>query len=138
MSYLYHMDRMRKIEDRSNPMVDQIKVLIAKSFPPALGMRVEYFTGEDEDTQIESIVFHLNSSALGSIYKKTLKLNPDRFSEDDVEPDFVGAILSDFMLLGTTFLTNNVMFRKATQKEDATNILVGPYSRGKLNHNNLN
>ena len=119
-------------------MVDQIKDLIVKSFPPALGLRVEYFNGEDEDTQIESIVFHLNSSALGSIYKKTLKLSPDRLSEDDVEPDFVGAILTDFVLLGTTFLTNNVMFRKAVQKEDAANILVNPYGKGKLNHNNLN
>ena len=119
-------------------MVDQIKTLIAKSFPPALGLRVEYFNGEDEDTQIESIVFHLNSSALGSIYKKTLKLSPDRLSEDDIEPDFVGAILTDFVLLGTTFLTNNVMFRKATQREDAANILVHPYAKGKLNNPNLN
>lgn len=128
---------MRKIEDRNNPMVNQIKDLIAKSFPPALGIRVEYFIGEDEDTQIESIVFHLDSSAIGSIYKKSIKLSPHTLS-DDIEPDFVGAILTDFVLLGTTFLTNNVMFRKATQKEDATNILIHPYGKGKLNNHNLN
>ncbi len=128
---------MRKIEDRQNEMIDQIKVLISKSFPPALGYRVEYFIGEDEDTRRESLVFDLSSSTFGDIYRKAVKLSP-RVLAVDVESDFIGAILTDFILMGTTFLTNNIMAKKAAQHEDADNIVKHPFSTGRLKDVNLN
>jgi hypothetical protein len=131
------MGRMRKIEDKSNEMIDQIKVLIGKSYPPAFGYRVEYFVGEDEDTRREHLVFNLTSSVFGDIYRKSVKLNPTKLFMD-AEHDFIGAILTDFILLGTTFLTQTVMARKAAKHEDADNIVKYPFSQGRLKPLNLN
>ena len=128
---------MRKIEDRNNEMVDQIRLLINKSFPPALGYRVEYFVGEDEDTRREHLVFNLTSSMFGVIYCKSLKLSPTKLA-DDAESDFIGAILTDFTLLAVTFLTNNVMHSKTIQREDADNLVKHPFSKGRLKNLNLN
>ncbi|MCK5602073.1 hypothetical protein KAR91_09395 [Candidatus Pacearchaeota archaeon] len=128
---------MRKIEDRNNEMVDQIRLLINKSFPPALGYRVEYFVGEDEDTRREHLVFNLTSSMFGNIYCKSLKLSPEK-PGIGVESDFIGALLTDFTLLAVTFLTNNVMHSKTIQREDADNLVKHPFSKGRLKNLNLN
>jgi hypothetical protein len=128
---------MRKIEDRHNEMIDQIRVLINKSFPPALGYRVEYFIGEDEDTRREHLIFDLTSSMLGTIYRKSIKLSPTKLAID-AESDFIGAILTDFTLLAVTLLTNNVMASKGAQREDADNLVKHPFSKGRLKNLNLN
>lgn len=138
MSYLYLMGgKMNHIKDRSNEMVDQVKNLIGKSFPPALGFGVKYYEGEDPDTERQYLVFEINTSAFGMIYRKAKRLGPKEVFFD-VEHDFVGAILTDFILLGTTHLTNYAMARKASKQEDADNILIHPFSKGRLNPLNLN
>ena len=127
---------MRHIEERSNEMMDQIKQLIAKSFPPALEFVVRYYEGEDSDTERQFLVFEINTS-IGRIYRKAKKLSPKE-TFFDIEHDFVGAVLSDFILLGTTHLMNYVMVRKTSTKEEADNILIHPFSKGRLNNVNLN
>lgn len=128
---------MIKIEERSNQMIDQIKTLIHKSFPPVLGYKVEYFLGEDSLTERNHLVFKISSKEIGDVYQKSLRLKTSKFVED-AESDFIGMILSDFMLLGTTFLTNTIMAKKASQKESANNIISHPFSKGRLNSINLN
>ena len=128
---------MRNIENRDNETIAQIKTLINKSFPPAFGYRLEYFVGEDEDTGNRYLIFHIMSSAIGNIYRKSLRLNPHK-SIMEQENDFIGAVLSDFLLLGTTFLTNNIMAQRAAQHKDSDNILKNPFSKSRLNNIILN
>ena len=128
---------MKHIKDRDNEMIDQVKTLIKKSFPPVFGFEAKYYEGEDPDTERQFLVFEINTSAFGMIYRKAQKLSP-REIFFDIEHDFVGVILTDFILLGTTHLMNFVMARKAAQKEDVDNILIHPFSKGRLNPFNLN
>ena len=127
---------MRHIKERSNEMVDQIKNLIAKSFAPAHEFDVKYYEGEDSDTERQYLVFEISVS-IGRIYRKAKKLDPKE-TFFDVEHDFIGAVLSDFILLGTTFLLNTSMIRKISTKEEADNILIHPFSKGRLNNVNRN
>ena len=138
MSYLYSMGvKIDHIKDRGNEMIDQIKTLIKKSFPPAIGFEAKYYEGEDRDTERQYLVFEIHTSAFGMVYRKAKKLGPqDTFF--DVEHDFVGVVLTDFILLGTTHLTNYAMAKKASEQEDADNILKHPFSKGRLNPLNLN
>jgi len=131
------MEDVRKIRSRKNEMVDQIKSLIAKSFPPMFGHKIEYFTGEGEDTQRRFLVFDLSSEVFGNIYRKSVHIQPGK-TIGDYENDFIGKILTDFILLGTTFLTNNIIASKAAQQEDSDAILTHPFSKGRLNNVNLN
>ena len=59
-------------------MIDQIKDLISKSFPPMFGHTVEYFTGEGEDTQRKFLVFELSSKAFGGVYRKAVHVQPGK------------------------------------------------------------
>jgi hypothetical protein len=131
------MENIKKIEDRENEMIDQIKALISKSFPPMLGHKVEYFIGEGEDTHRRFIVFDLSSKAFGGIYRKIVHMHPSKIISEQ-ENDFIGRILTDFILLGTTFLTNNIIASKAAKQEDSDAILKHPFSKGRLNNVNLN
>ena len=118
-------------------MIDQIKVLIEKSFPPAIGYKLEYFVGEDEDTKRQHLIFDLTSVSFGGIYKKGFKMSPG-MTVSDCENDFIGVVLSDFIVLGTTFLTNNIVtYKKAVYKE-ADDLLKNPFSKGNLNKMTLN
>lgn len=118
-------------------MIDQIKLLIQKSFPPALGISVSYFEGEDKDTSRKYLVFKMSSPAFKVLYQKSRRLGEGE-AFFDIESDFVGSVLSDFIVLGTTFLTNNVMIKMMSQKEESDNILKRPFSKGRLNKINLN
>ena len=131
------VEKINKIEDRNNMMMDQIKDLIHKSYPPMLGYKVEYFTGEGEDTQRSAFVFDVTAKAFGNLYRKAVYIRPPK-TVDDYENDFIGKILTDFILLGTTFLTNTVMASKMAKHEDSDAILKHPFSKGRLNNVNLN
>ena len=131
------MENVRKIKIRKNEMVDQIKDLIAKSFPPMFGHKVEYFIGEGEDTHRRFLVFDLSSKMFGQIYRKSIQIQPGK-TISDYENDFIGKILTDFILLGTSFLTNNIIASRAAQQEDSDAILSHPFSKGRLNQVNLN
>ena len=131
------VENINKIEDRENEMVDQIKDLISKSFPPMFGHKIEYFVGEGEDTQRRFLVFDLSSKIFGGIYRKMVHVPPSKIIEEQ-ESDFIGKILTDFILLGTTFLTNNIIASKAAKQEDSDAILKHPFSKGRLNNVNLN
>ena len=131
------VENIKKIENRENEMVDQIKDLIAKSFPPMLGHNVKYFIGEGEDTKREALVFDLSSTAFGNIYRKIAYIRPPK-TVSDCENDFIGRILTDFILLGTSFLTNNIIASRAAQQEDSDAILKHPFSKSRLNNVNLN
>ena len=125
------MGEVRKIQNRSNEMVDQIKVLISKTFPPALGIEVQYYEGEDVDTERKYLVFSMTSPTFKNIYTKSKRLS-EKETFFDIEHDFVGAVLSDFIVLGTTFLTNNVIAKTISDRENADNILKHPFSKGRL------
>ena len=127
------MEKIIKIEDRENEMIDQIKTLISKSYPPMLGYNVEYFIGEGEDTQRTVLVFDMSSKAFGDLYKKMVFIRPPKTAMD-YENDFIGKILTDFILLGTTLLTNTVMASKAAKHEDSDAILKHPFSKSRLNN----
>ena len=128
---------MDKIQDRSNELTDQVKLLIAKAFPPALDIKVEYFEGEDKDTERLYLVLSIISVPFGNLYLKSKRLaEGETFM--DVEHDFVGAILADFIVLGTTFLMNNIMAHKVANTDRADNILKNPFSKGRLKNVNLN
>ena len=131
------MEKIIKIEDRRNTMIDQIKVLIGKSYPSMLGYKVEYFIGEGEDTQRTMLVFEMSSKTFGDLYKKMVFIRPPK-TASDYEDDFIGKILTDFLLLGTTFLTNTIMASKAAKHEDSDAILKHPFSAGRLKNLNLN
>jgi len=131
------VENIKKIKDRENEMVNQIKELIAKTFPPMFGHKVAYFTGEGEDTQRKFLVFDLTSEMFGDIYRKSVHVHPGK-SISEVESDFIGKILTDFILLGTSFLTNNIIASKAAKHEDSDAILPHPFSKGRLNNVNLN
>ena len=127
------VERINKIEDRGNPMIDQIKTLIHNSYPPMLGYKVEYFIGEGEDTQRDMLVFEMSSKVFGDLYKKMVFIRPPK-TASDYEDDFIGKILTDFLLLGTTLLTNHVMASKAAKHEDSDAILKHPFSKSRLNN----
>ena len=131
------VENIKKIRNRKNEMVDQIKDLIAKSFPPMFGHKVEYFIGEGEDTQRKFLVFDLSSEMFGDIYRKSVHVQSGK-TIGDYENDFIGKILTDFILLGTSFLTNNIIASKAAKQEDSDAILPHPFSKGRLNQVNLN
>jgi hypothetical protein len=126
------MEKITKIEDRENEMLDQIKDLIMRSYPSMLGYDVQYFLGRGEDTDREILVFEISSKVLGSIYRKSVLIRPLQDVED-YERDFVGKILSDFVLLGTTFLTNSIMHSRVSRQEDSDAILTHPFSKSRLN-----
>lgn len=131
------MGKMRIIEKRDNEMVNQIADLLEKAFPPIFSYKVAYFIGEEEDTERIMLVFEITSKTLGSVYKKSMRMDT-AYAADDVESDFVGKILADFMLLGTTLLTNTIMASRAAKQEDAEAILIHPFSKSRLNNVNLN
>jgi hypothetical protein len=131
------VEKINKIEDRKNEMIDQIKSLINNSYPPMLGYKVEYFIGEGEDTQRTMLVFDMSTRAFGDLYKKMVYIRPPK-TVNDYENDFVGKVLTDFILLGTTFLTNTVMASKAAKREDSDAVLKHPFSKGSLNNVTLN
>lgn len=131
------MGEVKKIRNRKHEMIDQIKILIGKAFPPALGIGVSYHEGEDVDTERKYLVFSMTSPTFKNLYTKSRRLGEDE-TFFDIEADFVGAILSDFIILGTTFLTNNVMAKMASERESADNILKHPFSKGRLNSINRN
>ena len=117
-------------------MIDQIKDLIRKSYPPVLGYNVEYYIGEEDKTHHRVLVFEISSKAIENIYRKAVRMKSGTVVEE-YEQDFIGKILSDFMVLGTTFLTNVIMSQKII-KQDAANIEKHPFSKGRLNGINLN
>lgn len=131
------MGEVKKIKNRSNEMIDQIKKLIDKAFPPALAIVVNYYEGEDVDTERLYLVFSMSSPVFKGLYSKSKRLG-EKETFFDVESDFVGSVLSDFIVLGTTFLTNNVMAKLANERENADNTLKHPFSKGRLNNVNLN
>lgn len=118
-------------------MVSQIAELLEKAFPPIFGYKVKYFIGEEEDTQRVMLVFEVTSKTLGSVYMKSMRME-SKWEVDDVESDFIGRILTDFMLLGTTFLTQTIMASRAAQQEDSDAILIHPFSKSRLNNINPN
>jgi len=118
-------------------MVSQIRDLLMKAFPPMFEYMVEYFIGEEEDTERIMLIFNISSKAIGNVYMKTVIMD-SKYAVDDIESDFIGRILADFMLLGTTFLTNSIMASKAAMKEDSSAILTNPFSKGRLNNINRN
>lgn len=125
------------IRDLSNTMIDQIKVLIHKSFPEAFDLQTSYFVGKEEDTDRIMLVFNIKSKKMGIIYQKMARMQYET-EVDDREPDFVGKILSDFIVIGTTFLINNVMNMKDAMIEDADAILTHPFTKADLRRINLN
>lgn len=118
-------------------MVSQIAELLEKAFPPIFGYKVKYFIGEEEDTQRIMLVFEISAKTLGSVYKKSMRMDT-AYAADDLEADFIGKILADFMLLGTTLLTNTIMASRAAKQEDAEAILIHPFSKSRLHNINLN
>ena len=126
------MEKIIKIEDRENEMIDQIKELISKAYPPMLGYKVEYFIGEGEDTQRTMLVFEMSTKAFGDLYKKMVIIRPPK-TVSEYEHDFIGKILTDFLLLGTTFLTNSIMHSRVSRQEDSDAILTHPFSKSRLN-----
>lgn len=121
-------------------MVDQIRDLILKSYPPVLGFSVEYFVGEDQSTGDNMLCFSMVSTKFGQLYTKMLTMIPPK-TASDYESDFVGSILSDFMLLGTTLLTQDAGRRNANQRLAEGNPLItkNPIREGILNNKtNLN
>ncbi len=128
---------MKRTRNRDHLMSDQIKNLVAKAFPPALGIVVEYFEGEDEDTERLYLVFSMKSTTFGNLYLKSKRLS-EKETFFDVESDFIGAILADFVILGTTLLINNVMARNVANRENSDNILKDPFSKGRFKNVNLN
>lgn len=137
MSYLYCVEKVRKIRDLENEMVEQIQKLYSTAFPPIFGYKLEYFIGEEEGTEREVLVFSLSSKTLGAIYRKQMRI-PQGTVVEEHEPDFIGKIMTDFIMLGTSFITNNIMGQKAARQNDADGVLVKPYSEGRLNNINLN
>lgn len=131
------MDKVRKIHELENEMIDSMKELYIKAFAPALGYRAEYYIGEEEGTQREVIVFELTSRMLGNIYRKSMRI-PEGHVYEEYENDFISKIMTDFIMLGTTFLTNSIMASRAAQHNDADGILVKPFSGGRLNKINPN
>jgi hypothetical protein len=131
------VERINKIENRSNEMVDQIKDLITKSYPPMLGYYADYFMGEGEDTERRMLVFDVSARAFGNLYRKAVHIRPPK-TINDYENDFIGKILTDFILLGTTFLTNTVMASRISKHEDSDAILPHPFSKSRLKNVNLN
>ncbi len=128
---------MKKIRTRDHAMVDQIKMLIVKSFPPALGIVVDYFEGEDEATDRLYLAFSLTSTTFGDLYLKSRRLG-GKETYFDIEADFVGVILADFLVYGTSLLLNSAMARKVTDRENSDNILKDPFSKGRFKNLNLN
>jgi hypothetical protein len=63
---------------------------------------------------------------------------PDHVIRDEVEPDFLGKVLTDFIMLGTSFITNNIMASNASKANDVDGILVKPFSQGRLKNINPN
>ena len=131
------MEKVRKIHELENPLVDSMKELFQKAYPPALGYTLDYYHGEEEGTDRGVLVFVLNSTMLGEIYRKQMRL-PKHIIREEVETDFIGKILTDFVMLGTTLITNNIMIQRAINKDVADGILIKPYSKGRLNNINLN
>ena len=127
------VEKINKIENRSNMMVDQIKELIDKSYPPMLGYYADYFIGEGEDSERRMLVFDVSTRAFGNLYRKAIHIRPPKTIED-YESDFIGKILTDFILLGTTFLTQTVMASKISKREDSDAILPHPFSKSRLNN----
>ena len=128
------MGKMIKIENRRHDVLDHISSLIQNAYPPILGYSVDYYIGKDSDHQKRLLCFEINSTRLGSIYRKTFRL-PQSDHLYEYEADFVGNILSDFIMLGTSFLTNQIMAKGEHEpvREDVTKVLRKPFSKGRLN-----
>ena len=127
------MGKMVKIENRRHDVVDQIKKLIYETYPPILGYTVEYYMGEDTETGAISLIFHLHSTKFGNLYRKTFQI-PSGRNVYEFEPDFIGNILSDFVMLGTTLLTNQVV-NKTVQiplEHCVRDVLDKPFGKGML------
>lgn len=130
---------MIKIENRRHDVIDQISSLIQNAYPPILGYSVEYYIGKDSENQKRLLCFEIKSSRLGDIYRKTFRL-PQSDHLYEYEADFVGNILSDFIMLGTSFLTNQIMAKNQHEpvKENVRHVLKKPFSEGRLNNINRN
>jgi hypothetical protein len=131
------MEGVRKIHDIENEMIGQIRQLYETAFPPIFGYTVEYFLGEEEGTQRGVLVYSVTSKVLGNIYRKQMRL-PDHVVREEIEPDFLGKVITDFIMLGTSFITNNIMVAKASKANDVDGILVKPFSEGRLKNINPN
>ena len=129
------MGQIKKIEDRNNEMIDQIKDLIIRSYPPVLGFSVDYFTGKDESNGNNMLCFGIISKKFGQVYTKMLVMEPPK-TAFDYESDFVGNILSDFMLLGTTLLLQDITKRNVENSLRSGNPLItkNPIREGILNN----
>ena len=133
------MGKMIKIEDRRHDVVDQIAKLIHDAYPPILGYYVDYYIGKDSEELKKVLCFEIKSTRLGNIYRKTFRLAGSG-NMYDYEADFIGNIMSDFIMLGTTFLTNQIMAKNQHEpvKENVRDVLKNPFSKGRLNKVNLN
>ncbi len=119
--------------------MDQIKTLIYNAFSPIFGYEVDYFIGQDSNYTERMLCFEIKSKRLGNIYKKTLLL-PKGSEIYMYEADFIGTILSDFIMLGTRLITNQILEKrdKPPQTKSPVEVLNKPFTKGKLNKLNLN
>lgn len=130
---------MVKIENRRHDVVDQITKLVHDAYPPMFGHTVEYYIGEDFDTNDRFICFHLKSKRFGNLYRKTFHIPAGR-EVYEFEADFVGNVLSDFIMLGTTLLMNKVVINSpdVPMGQVVKDVLIKPFSKGMLKKLNLN
>ena len=129
------MRDLKKIREMHCDTMDGIVNLIHKSFPPALGYAAEYFIGEDEEIGKQFLCFLVRTEVFGNIYQKRVELNPSKFI-DQYEEEFVGAVIRDFFILGTAFLTNDNIRRKGMDQMGGNiikNVSHNPFKEGILN-----
>ena len=107
------MNGVRKIREKDNDIVKEIKTLIGSRFPPFIGLKVEYFLGEEGGILPQKVLcFNVRSEIVGDVFSKMVRIVPPK-PMSEYENEFVGSILGDFIMLGTTMLMNhNELIRK--------------------------
>ena len=131
------MHDLKKIRKMSCTTIDEVINLIRRSFPPICGYAAEYFVGENEETHKQFLCFLIRTNMFGNIYYKAVEIESSRVAEE-YEEEFVGAIIGDFFLLGTAFITNNNIHKQTINqigKNAVKNVSHDPLKEGILNGN---
>lgn len=107
---------IRKIETIENQFIEQIQSLLYNSFPKAVGFKVNYCIGEEEQQEgKKGLYIEVISKKFGLVYKK-FKPMLDHQVVADVEDMFINNVINDLILAGMTFLNAEAITKRTIDK----------------------
>jgi hypothetical protein len=102
--------KIKIIEHREHEFVQQLRNMLGHA---SAMFEVNYFLGEDEDTETKSLYLDVIGKKQGSIFSTYAPLKPGEFPSD-IEDGFINQTMNNILLAGLTWF-NHDRIRKISE-----------------------